>query len=116
MAQTNYQPTEDSRSMANDVLRRVGALTLRAGSAPGTAAAPPQSESARPSFVNDEAAIERGHRERRVLLAKRRAEQQVELTIEAWLRLGHVVTPAQARMLAGIAVAAYTDTLAHARR
>ena len=95
-----------------------GFARLRAVPAAGTAVTPsPSMQSARPQpVVNDEAAIARGHRERRKLLAVRRAEQQVELTIEAWLRLGHVVTPAQARMLAGIAVAAYTDTLAHARR
>ena len=113
MAQTNYQPTEDSRSMANDVLRRVGALTLLAGSAPGTAAAPPQSESARPSFVNDEAAIERGHRQRRDQLARRRAEQQLAVLLMESQRLKVTLTPEQ---IARVACATYDEAQMLARR
>jgi len=116
MPDIRQYPTSHA-DMANAILG--GFARLRAVPAAGTAVTPsPSMQSARPqpAMANDEAAIATGHRERRVLLAKRRAEQQIELTIEAWLRLGHVVTPEQARMLAGIAVAAYTDTLAHARR
>jgi hypothetical protein len=71
---------------------------------------------ARPPYQQDERSIAQGHAERRLLLAQRRAEQQVALTIEAWCSLGHVVTPGQARMLAGVAVTAYADTLKAARR
>ena len=106
-------PCEDSRSMANDVLRRFGALTLRAASAPGTAAAPPQSESARPSFVNDEAAIERGHRQRRDQLARRRAEQQLAVLLMESQRLGIRLNPTQ---MARVVIDTYVDTLATARR
>ena len=104
---------EDSRSMANDVLRRFGALTRRAGSAPGTAAAPPQSESARPSFVNDEAAIERGHRQRRELLARRRAEQQVEILRTESARL-HVELSVE--QITAVAIDTYRACMAVARR
>jgi len=113
MAQTNYQPTEDSRSMANDVLRRVGALTRRAGSAPGTAAAPPQSESARPSFVNDEAAIERGHAERRRLLCVRCVTREIELLLTESQRLKVTLTPEQ---IARVACATYDEAQMLARR
>jgi hypothetical protein len=71
---------------------------------------------ARPSLssvVNNEAAIQRGHAERRLQLAQRRAVQQLEILMLASQRLGVTLsTDAMARTC----IAAYTDTMKVARR
>ena len=65
------------------------------------------------SIVNDEAAIQRGHAERRLQLAQRRAVQQLDVLLQASQRLGVTLsTDAMARTV----IAAYTDTMAVARR
>ena len=103
--------------MANDVLRRFGALTRRAGSAPGTAAAPPQSESARPTAIHgyqqDESVIAEGHRQRRHLLGLRRAEQQLAVLMLDSQRLGVSLST---EVMTRVVVTAYTDTMSCARR
>ena len=115
MAQTNRSTT--TPDLASTVFSMLSMSNhLAAAPALETAASSRQPVSVPPPYQQDERSIAQGHAERRLLLAQRRAEQQVALTIEAWCSLGHVVTPGQARMLAGVAVTAYTDTLAAARR
>jgi hypothetical protein len=65
------------------------------------------------AIVNDERLIAQGHAERRLQLAQRRAVQQLEVLLQASQRLGVTVsTDAMARTC----IAAYTDTMAVARR
>lgn len=66
-----------------------------------------------PAILNDDAAIAQGHRERRELLARRRAEQQLEAVLVEAKRLG--IQPTAAAIVR-IVVDTYTDTLKMARR
>ena len=84
-----------------------------AGPATLPTAAPPQSAPARPPYQQDEAAIQRGHAERRELLGQRRAAQQLTVLLTESQRLGVTLsTDAMARTC----IAAYTDTMNCARR
>ena len=64
-------------------------------------------------LVNNEQQIAQGHRERRAMLAQRRAEQQLTVLLLESQRLGVTLsTEAMARTC----IAAYTDTMNCARR
>ena len=86
---------------------RVAAPTLE------TAVTSRQSVSVPPPYQQDEAAIARGHAERRLLLAQRRAEQQLTVIMSEASRLGVTLS---VETLARTAIAAYVDTMKVARR
>jgi hypothetical protein len=68
---------------------------------------------ARPPYQQDEAAIAAGHAQRRDMLARRRAEQQLAVLLMESQRLGITLNPTQ---MARVVIAAYTDTMSCARR
>ena len=138
MATLNCKPTvTDLASLVHHGLSVLN--SHRAASTPGTAATPSPLESA-PSdpdpmagyrelearvrararlrqagspLVNNEQQIAQGHRERRAMLAQRRAEQQLTVLLLESQRLGVTLsTEAMARTC----IAAYTDTMNCARR
>lgn len=94
MAQTQY-PTA-SLDLANMVRSSLFGFNARAGG-PATlpTAAPPQSAPARPPYQQDEVAIAAGHAQRRDMLARRRAEQQLTIVMQDSQRLGVQVSTEQ---------------------
>jgi hypothetical protein len=107
MAQTSVTQPTDLAGSLNNWFRN-----LSAPAATGNASAPPVRSWSAP-IVNDEAAIQRGHVERRRLLGLRRAEQQLIILLTESQRLGVTLsTDAMARTV----IAAYTDTIACSRR
>ena len=89
------------------------------GLALGTAAAPPQSEPARPAVAysapvqNDEALIAANHAAKRERLARRRAEQQLTLALQSAANLGVSVSTEQ---IVTLVVTTVDDVRACARR
>jgi hypothetical protein len=113
MAQQQYPATAlDLASLVRDSLYGFNARV--AASAVTLPAPTPSARSwSAPLPAQDGQAIEEGHAQRREMLARRRAEQQVRALMSESQRLGVTLSTAQ---IADVAVTAYTDTLAVARR
>ena len=111
MPSSLYAPS--TADFATNIWKMLAAPTLAAAPALETAVTSRQSVSVPPPYQQDEAAIARGHAERRLLLAQRRAEQQLTVIMAEASRLGVTLS---VETLARTAIAAYVDTMKVARR
>ena len=105
-------------SFANDLLRSFGRINdLRAGDGLGTAQPQASVPLARPTVIHghaqSEADIRRGHAERREMLARRRAEQQLTLALQSASALGVRVSVEQ---IVNLVVDTVDDVRACSRR
>ena len=116
MADTQYsRPSQHTLNLAELVKSSLFGFNARvaAVSTLETAAPSRQPVSVSPPYVNDEALIAEGHRQRREALAARRAEQQLQILLTDSQRLGVSLST---EVMARTVIAAYTDTLNCARR
>ena len=115
MADTQYsRPSQHTLNLAELVKSSLFGFNARAAApALETAVTSRQPVSVSPPYQQDEAAIEAGHAQRRDMLARRRAEQQLAVLLMESQRLGIRLNPTQ---MARVVIDAYTDSLATARR
>jgi hypothetical protein len=107
-------PSQHALNLAEMVRSSLYGFNARVAASAVTGNAPtPSARSWSAPLAQDEAAIQRGHAERRLQLAQRRAVQQLDVLLQASQRLGVTVST---DVMARTCISAYTDTMAVARR